>query len=337
MIKRTFSVVAALMLSVFAAPSQAADPIKISVSHTSSLESPWQKGALVMADTINKEAKGKFKVDVFGNGVLNQKNWRVMFEQTQAGSNGIAIESVTALASIVPELGGVNLPFLFQDVDHLNRFLQANPTILQKWTKKFEEKNLVVMAIAPRPFRQLINKTKLVKTPEDISGMKFRVPQNPMFVKIFEAMGAKPVPMSSGEIYSAIQLGTVVGEDNSTPVVYDFKTHEVAKFMTIWNYIGDASLVVINKTIWDKLTPDEQALFRKAGQEWVNVNVKEDTSYSVTARTNMEKAGVKFYDMDDAGKQAFAKRMTPVYADFEKLVGAADWKSYQDEIVKQKK
>lgn len=337
MIKRTFSVVAALMLSVFAAPSHAADLVKVSVSHTSSLESPWQKGAIVMADTINKEAKGKFKVDVFGNGVLNQKNWRVMFEQTQAGSNTIAIESVTALASIVPELGGINLPFMFQDFDHLDRFLQANPAVLQKWLKKFEEKNLVVMAIAPRPFRQLINKTKLVKAPEDISGMKFRVPQNPMFVKVFESMGAKPVPMSSGEIYSAIQLGTVVGEDNSTPVVYDFKTHEVAKYMTIWNYMADASLVVINKTVWDKLTPEEQTLFRKAGQEWVKVNIKEDTTYQVTARTNMEKAGVKFYDMNDAEKLPFAKMMGPVYADFEKVVGAGDWKAYQDDIVKQKK
>jgi TRAP-type C4-dicarboxylate transport system substrate-binding protein len=260
-----------------------------------------------------------------------------MFEQTQAGSNTIAIESVTALASIVPELGGVNLPFLFQDVDHLNRFMQANPPILQKWLKKFEEKNLVVLAIAPRPFRQLINSSRLVKTPADISGLKFRVPQNPMFVKVFESMGAKPVPMSSGEIYTAIQLGTVVGEDNSVPVVYDFKTHEVAKFMTIWNYMGDASLVVINKTVWDKMTPQDQALFKKAGQEWVKVNLKEDSSYTVVARTNMEKAGVKFYDMDDAGKQSFAKMMGPVYADFEKVVGAGDWKIYQDEIIKQKK
>ena len=337
MIKHTLQIAAAVIFTAFSILSQAVDPIRISVSHTSSLESPYQKGALAMADMINKESNGKFKVEVFGNGVLVQKNWRIMFEQTQAGSNGIAIESVTALASIVPELGGINLPFLFQDIDHLDRFLQANPPILQKWIKKFEEKNLVVMAIAPRPFRQLINKTKLVKTPEDISGMKFRVPQNPMFVRIFEAMGAKPVPLSSGEIYSAIQLGTVVGEDNSIPVVYDFKTYEVAKYMTIWNYIGDASLVVVNKGIWDKLTPDEQSLFRKAGQEWATVNIRDDASYSVLARNNMEKAGVKFYDMDDAGKQAFAKMMTPVYVDFEKLVGAADWKSYQEEVAKQRK
>ncbi len=336
MIKRTFHLAAALMVSLFVAPLHA-DPIKISVSHTSSLESPWQKGAIVMADMINKESAGKYDVKLYGNGVLNQKNWRIMFEQTQTGSNTIAIESITALASIVPELGGVNLPFLFQDFEHLTRFMQANPPILQKWLKKYEEKNLVVLAIAPRPFRQLINSTKLVKTPEDIAGMKFRVPQNPMFVKVFESMGAKPVPMSSGEIYTAIQLGTVVGEDNSVPVVYDFKTHEVAKFMTIWNYMGDASLVVINKTVWDKMTPQDQDLFKRAGQEWVKVNIKEDTSYSVTARTAMEKSGVKFYDMDDAGKQSFAKLMGPVYADFEKVVGAADWKNYQDEIIKTRK
>lgn len=349
--KKTFRMLATLLIIVVVAiaaigcsggkePAKDAPktaPIKVSVSHTSSLESPWQKGAIVMADMINKETKGKYNVELFGNGVLNQKNWKIMFEQTQAGSNTIAIESVTALASIVPELGGINLPFLYQDVDHLNRFLQANPPILQKWTKKFEEKNLVVLAIAPRPFRQLINKTKPVTSPADISGMKFRVPQNPMFVKVFESMGAKPVPLSSGEIYSAIQLGTVVGEDNSVPVVYDFKTHEVAKFMTIWNYMGDASLVVINKAVWDKLTPEEKDIFKKAGQEWVKVNMKEDATYSVTARTNMEKAGVKFYDMNDAGKQAFAKLMGPVYADFEKVVGPADWKAYQDEITKLKK
>jgi len=89
--------------------------------------------------------------------------------------------------------------------------------------------------------------------------------------------------------------------------------------------------------VWDKMTPQDQDLFKRAGQEWVKVNIKEDTSYSVTARTNMEKSGVKFYDMDDAGKQSFAKMMGPVYADFEKVVGASDWKTYQDEIVKTRK
>ena len=290
-----------------------------------------------MAAMINKESNGKFNVEVFGNGVLNQKNWKIMFEQTQAGSNTIAIESVTALGSIVNELSALNLPFMFDDVAHMSRFIDSNPPVLQKWLKKFEEKNLVVLAVAPRPFRQLINSKLLIKTPKDIEGLKFRVPQNPLFVKVFEAMGAKPVPMSSGEIYSAIQLGTVVGEDNSVPVVYDFKTHEVAKFMTIWNYMGDASLVVMNKTQWDKLTDTEKALFKKAAKLWTDINIKEDTEYTVIARQNMEKAGVKFYDMNADEKKAFADRMGPVYADFEKVTGAEDFKAFREALAKTRK
>lgn len=315
----------------------AAAAIKMPVSHTSSLESPWQKGAVQMAAMINKESNGKFNVEVFGNGVLNQKNWKIMFEQTQAGSNTIAIESVTALGSLVNELSALNLPFMFDDVDHMSRFIDSNPPVMQKWLKKFEEKNLVVLAVAPRPFRQLINSKHLIKTPDDIAGMKFRVPQNPLFVKVFEAMGAKPVPLPSGEIYSAIQLGTVFGEDNSVPVVYDFKTHEVAKFMTIWNYMGDASLVVMNKPAWDKLTDAEKALFKKAGKLWTEVNVKEDTEYAKKSREAMEKLGVKFYDMTAADKKPFADRMAPVYTDFEKVVGAEDFKAFREAIAKTRK
>ena len=291
---------------------------KISISHTSSLQSPWEKGSQVMAGIINKEGNGRFKAEVFGNGVLNQKNWKIMFEQTQAGSNVIAIESATALSAVVPEIFAINLPFMFQDEAHLDRFIESNPAILQKWLKKFEEKNLVVLTVAPKPFRQLINNKRLIKTPEDIKDLKFRVPPSPMFVKVFESLGAKPVPLPSSEIYSAIQLGTVVGEDNSTPIVYDYKTHEVAKYMTIWNYIGDASIVVINKDVWNKLSDDDKKLFKKAASEWKKINMTEDAAYSKLARANMEKANVKFHDMDQAGKQPFAKLMEPVYADFVK-------------------
>jgi tripartite ATP-independent transporter DctP family solute receptor len=309
-----------------------AEPIKIAVSHTCSVESPWEKGAKQFAEMINKESNGKFNVETFPNGVLCQKNWKVMLEMTQSGSSQIGIESLTALASEVPELGAVSIPFLFQDTEQLIKFLDANPPILQKWLKKFEEKNMVVLAITPRPFRQLINNKRLVKTPEDIKGLKFRVPENPSFVKIFECLGAKPVPLPSGEIYSAIQLGTVVGEDNSVPVVYDFKTHEVAKNMTIWNYIADASIMVMNKDVWDSLSDDEKALFKKAAKKWGTVNVEEDAAYSVVARENMEKAGVKFYDMSAAEKEPFKQLVQPVYDDFKKKLGDEDWKAFMEAV-----
>lgn len=300
----------------------------LSLSHTNTAESPWELASLALAKSINEHAANqRYEVKTFPNGQLIQKNWKVMIEMIQSGSTVFGIESITALASEVPELGSVQLPFLFKNDAHIQAFFASDDPLLQKWYEKFEEKNMVVLAIAPRKFRQLINNKHIIKTPDDIAGMKFRVPDNPFFVRVFELMGAKPVPLPSGEIYSAIQLGTVSGEDNSVSVVYDFKTHEVAKNMTIWNYMGDASLVVMNKTIWDQLSDDEKAAFKAAGQEWVKVYLAEEENYQQLARTKMTEAGVQFYDMPDAEKEPFKALMQPIYDETKAKIGEADYEA----------
>lgn len=307
---------------------QKASAVKIALSHNSSNESPWEVASKKFVDIVNKESNGKYAAQTYPNGVLVQKNWKIMFEMTQSGSNQIAIESITALSSLVPELAYVQIPFLFNDDAHITTFLNNNSPILQKWLKKFEEKNMVVLGVAPRKFRQLINNKRMVKTPEDISGLKFRVPDNPMFVEIFTLMGAKPVPLPSGEIYSAIQLGTVVGEDNSLPVIYDFKSHEVAKNMTIWNYIADGSLIVINKDVWTKMDDKDKEIFKKAAKEWIAVNIKEDNDYQIKARADMEKSGVKFYEMSAAEKEPFKKLVQPLYDKAKTKLGAEDYDAF---------
>jgi C4-dicarboxylate transporter DctM subunit len=123
-------------------------------------------------------------------------------------------------------------------------------------------------------------------------------------------------------------LGTVVGEDNSVPVVYDFKTHEVAKYMTIWNYMADASIVVMNKDMWDSMSDEDKALFKKAGKEWVNVNVEEDDAYQIKAREEMEKAGVEFYDMPAEGQAAFKELVQPLYEETKTARGEEDWNAF---------
>jgi len=317
------------------APAAAAPAVRVAVSHNSSLESPWQKASLSFADIVNKDTAGRFKVEVFGNGVLFQRNWKVLLEMTQSGSSQIGIESVTALAAIVPELSAMSLPFLFNDIDHVIRFLESGTPVWEKWvTDGFAKQNLVVLSISPRPFRQINNNKRLIKTPEDIKDLKFRVPATPFFVAVFEALGAKPVPLPSGEIYTSIQLGTVVGEDNSIPVQYDFKTHEVAKNFTIWNYIADASVMFMNKDMWDKLSDADKAIYKKAAKEWASVNVKEDTSYSVVAMDRMKAAGVNFYTMSEAEKGPFKKLVEPVYANMAKSVGESNFQAFMDAVKK---
>ena len=329
----------AMILAAFAVTATASCAGQlVQLSHTSSLESPWNKASLIFAQHINDKLDGKYKVDVFGNGVLCQRNWKVMFEMTQNNESQIGLESATTLGSLVPEIGAINLPFIFDDTDHVTRFVEAKCPAWEKWfNQKILDQDLVILASTPRPFRQLNNNKKLVKTPEDIKGMVFRVPSTPLFVKIFEAMDAKPVPLSSGEIYTAIQLGTVSGEDNSIPVQYDFKTHEVAKNFTIWNYIADLSTIFINRELWEEMPQSDKDVFLEAAQIWVEKNKEFDKVQIAEAMENMKKSGVQFYEMTAEDKEPFKKMMQPVYADFAKQVGQADFDQFMEYVDKTRK
>jgi tripartite ATP-independent transporter DctP family solute receptor len=309
-----------------------ASPKKVSISHTSSVESPWEVASLEFAKNVNARSGGRFDVQTYPNGQLCQKNPNIMVEMVQTGSTQIGIESMTTLGALNPDVSILNLPFFFEDVDHVDRFLKSKPAVWEKWMQQFEKNNLVIIGVSPRPMRQLNNNVRIIKTPDDIKGMKFRVPNNPLYVAIFEAFGAKPVPMSSGEIYSAIQLGTVNGEDNSVQLQYDFRTYEVAKNFTLINYIADTSMIFMNKDFFYSLSADDQALILKAGQEWADTNKAEDLTYYDKSYKIMADAGTQFYTMPQVDRDKFKALLGDFYKEYEAKYTPADWKAFQDAV-----
>ncbi|MCP4405100.1 MAG: TRAP transporter substrate-binding protein [bacterium] len=310
----------------FGNSSEAAKALKVAISHGSTLEHPIEKASVEFAKIVDGEAGDRFEVKSFPNGSLYQDNWEILLEMLQTGATQIGVESITAFGSVVNGVSAMQLPFMFQSDAHIKKFLETDSEIVQRWNAMFEEKNLVILGMAPRTFRQLINNKHLIKTPADIKGMKFRVPENPFFVRIFELFGAKPVPMPSSEIYSSIQLGTVVGEDNSISNVYDDKTHEVAKYMTLWYYIADGDMLVANKDFFYGLSEDDQALFRKAAKEWVRVRTLGGDDFEQHARKQMEEAGVQYHVMSAEEKVPFKELVSPMYDETKEQVGEENWK-----------
>ncbi|MGI6030586.1 MAG: TRAP transporter substrate-binding protein [Eubacteriales bacterium] len=305
---------------------------EFSLSHTSSAGSPWEKASLAFADYVNSNSE-TISVKTFPNGTLCQSNWSVMFEMIQSGSINMGIESVTSLSSIAPSIGTMQLPFLFDNKEHMVEFLNSDSPIMDKWYGEFNDVGMQVITSTPREFRQVANNVKIIKTPEDIKGMKLRCPDNPYFVAVFEALGAKPVPLPSGEIYSAIQLGTVNGEDNSLPVQYDFKTPEVAKYFTIWDYMADASLLVMNKSNYDGLSDDDKKVVEEAGQVWFDTNIAEDEAYTKMAREDMEtNMGVEIYEMTAEEKEPFKEMTAGLYDDKKAEVGEEDYNAFMAEV-----
>ncbi|MDR1932642.1 MAG: TRAP transporter substrate-binding protein [Spirochaetales bacterium] len=305
---------------------------KISLNQTSSAEHPWQKASVAWAEQVEKGTQGRYSVQVYPNATLAQGNYQVMMEMVQAGTIQVGVESLTVLAAYNQDVSILNEPFLFQNVEHTAKFLASDVPVWKKWMGQFAKNNLVILAGAPRPMRQLNNNVRMIKSPADMDGMKFRVPANQFYVSIFEALGAKPVPMPSSEIYSSIQLGTVNGEDNSVQTQYDFKTHEVAKFFTVINYIADASFLFMNKDFFDAATAEDQKVFTEAGKTFAATNVREDTAYYNVAMDAMKKTGVQFYEVPDADKKAFKDKLAGFYKDLQAKYSPEDWKAFHDAV-----
>ena len=310
----------------------ASGPTRISVSQTSSDQSPWQKGSLAFADHINSRSGGRFQADVFANASLSQGNYVIMMEQIQSGALQVGVESLTVLGAYNEKPGILQMPFAFADEAHVVRFLELNDPTWAGWMRDFENSQFVILGASPRPMRQFNNNQRMIRTVQDMQGLIFRVPVNPMFVAILEGLGARPVPAPSSEIYTGIQLGTFHGEDNSVQIQYDFRTFEVAKNFTVINYISDLSFIFMNRDFYYAQSEADRRLFLEAAAEFVRVNIQEDSAYYNVAMEAGRRLGVEFYVMPEANKQAFRDRLAPFYAQYQARYTPAEWNGFFDAV-----
>ncbi|HCS36141.1 MAG TPA: hypothetical protein DIW48_05510, partial [Sphaerochaeta sp.] len=192
-----------------------AQKVSMNIQHNLPQTETWQVGFEFIRAEMMKRYPEQIDSKIYPNGQLANNNWATIFEQTQENVIQMACESQVTLASLVPELFALSTPFMFEDMEHVLRFMAEKPSFVDDWFAKLETKNLKVISYWPRAPRQLLNSVRPIIVPKDIEGMRFRVPAMDLFVTTFQAMKANPVPLPSGEIYTAMQLGTVSGEDNA--------------------------------------------------------------------------------------------------------------------------
>lgn len=302
--------------------------IKLNIEHNLPTTQAWQDGFQYIVDELKKDYPN-LDATIYPNGQLAKGDWKTIFEQTQENVVQMTCESQVTLATLVPELFSLSTPFLFNDMDHLMRFMDTDPAFVQAWFNKLEDKNLKVLTYWPRGSRQLVNSKRPIVTPADIKGLKFRVPGMDLFITTFNAMGAKPVPMPSGEIYTAIQLGTVSGEDNSLQTVYNTKTYEQCGYMNDWNYMADGVLVVVNSEWYDSLSTEFRADLDRVAAESSNYMLSLVKEREASAKAAMIADGIEFTNFTPEMKKPWKAIMGPVYESVENLIGVEDWAALQ--------
>ena len=226
---------------------------------------------------VSERSGGNVTIDVFPNDTLAGGNATKGIEYVCAGSTDLAAYATSTLSAIDPKLNVATMPWTFTSYEEAEEVLDT--TGGEYYAQRLSEKKLTYLGAFHNGFRQLTNSKHAVTKPEDLKGLKIRIPGSKIYMKFWEAVGASPTAMSWSEVFTAIQQGTIDGQENGATITKSAKMYEVQDYMTIWNYAYDCDLIVCNTTVWENLDPKVQELLTECVEdscEWGNDKIKKE-------------------------------------------------------------
>jgi tripartite ATP-independent transporter DctP family solute receptor len=242
----------------------AVEPIVLKLGHVLPSSEIHAQAAEKFAAEVEKATDGKLKIEVFADGTLGKD--KDLLEGLKVGTADIWLGGAGVLSGASDTAKIFTVPFMFDDQAHFEKIY--NGEVGQEISDKIlEESQYKVLSYWTRGARWLTTKTE-VKTPDDLAGLKIRVPDSPVFVKSFETLGASPTPMEFAEVFTSLQQGVIDGQENPLSLIYNSKFNEVVDFLVKTEHVREPIAVVISGAAFDKLSPDlQEALIAAANGE----------------------------------------------------------------------
>ena len=247
--------VSALAATTSVAFAQQAREVK--VGYALAVNSHYGAGAQAWAEHVEKATGNAFKFKQFPSSALGGE--RELIEGLQLGTVEAILVSTGALSNFVPEIGVVDIPFLFRDTAHARKVLDGD--FGQDLLTKFKKRGLIALAWGEQGFRHLSNNKHPVNKPEDLKGLKIRTMENPVHILAFRTMGASPTPMAWPEVIGALQQGTIDGQENPLSVFVSAKLWQVQKNLTLTGHVYAPIALVVSPAFFGSLTDAQKTAF----------------------------------------------------------------------------
>lgn len=221
------------------------------------------KAAEHMNELLAEKSDGALELRIFAGGTLG--NSQAVITGTRGNTVDMFVTGSANLSGLTPEIGMLDIPFLFQDADHAYRTLDGD--VGRALLDQLEDVGLKGLAFWENGWRQITTKDRIVAQPEDLAGMKIRTTGAPVHIRAFELLGANPVPMPIGELYTALEMGTVTAQEHPLGVFMSAKFYEVQDNITLSRHAYSPLVVAMSKTKFDALTPELQQILMEAAAE----------------------------------------------------------------------
>jgi len=314
---RTKALVVALTLLAFTALNAEAQSVKVLRlgSHLAADHSVV-KTAEKLAQIVSAKSGGKIEIRVFPNATIGDQ--RALIEGMQFGSIDMAIADAGLISNFAPRWGICDLPYVWKNYKHVRKVLDGE--VGKSLQADLLSKGVRSLGWMDSGFRNVfINKE--AKSLKDFKGLKLRVPESPVFVKTFQAMGVNPTVIPWGEVYTSVQTKVVDGFEQPAEGAYTAKMYEVTKYLIMTQHLYTALSINISETVWKTLTDDQRKIIADSAVEASAYGRALAEELDTAALNNLVAKGMKRVEVNQAEFQA---AVVPVWKEYGEKYGATD-------------
>ncbi|MCZ2107530.1 MAG: DctP family TRAP transporter solute-binding subunit [Burkholderiales bacterium] len=285
---------------------------------------PWGQGGQLWADKVRERTNGRINIKLYPGTSLVQGDQTREFSAIRQGVIDMAVGSTINWSPQVKALNLFSLPFLFPDFAAVDAVTQGEPG--QEIFKILDKAGVQPLAWGENGYREISNSKHAITQPADLKGLKLRVVGSPLFMDTFTALGANPTQMSWADAQPAMASKAVDGQENPLSVFQAAKLQSVGqKHVTLWGYMNDPLIFVVNKDVWASWTPEDREIVRQAaidaGREEIAIARKGLVEAGKPLVKELEALGVTVTDLNAEQRKAFADATKAVYTKWKPQIG----------------
>ena len=319
-----FAAAASALAFAAAAPAQTYKP-EYKMSLVVGTAFPWGQGGQIWSDLVRERTQGRINIKLYPGVSLVQGDQTREFTAIRQGVIDMAIGSTINWSPQVKELNLFSMPFLMPDYAAVDALTQGE--VGKRMFGILDRAGVVPLAWGENGYREISNSKKPIKSPADMKGMKIRVVGSPLFLDTFTALGANPTQMSWADAQPALASGAVDGQENPMSIFTAAKLQNVGqKYVTMWGYVADPLVFVVNKEVWNSWTPADREIVRQAaidaGKQEIAIARKGLAEADQPLLKDISAIGVTITQLSPAQREAFVKVTRPVFDKWKNTVGA---------------
>ncbi|MFV0436405.1 MAG: TRAP transporter substrate-binding protein [Desulfopila sp.] len=276
----------------------------IKLAHVVNEKDGFQVAAVKFKELV--EQGSDYTIEIHPNAELGDE--RTLLEGMQFGTIDMGIITNGPVSNFSPQIAVLELPFLFASNAQAYKIMDG--PIGRELLDNLDQVGLKGLAYAERGFRNLTNSKREVNSPADLKGLKIRVMENPVYIDTFKALGANAVPMAWTEALTAMQQGTIDGQENPINVIYSFKLAETQKFMSFTRHTYAPALIMISPALYASFDESTQKLFTASAQQAAEYERNWNAEQEAEQLAAIKAMGMQVAEPDLA---PFKEAVAPVY------------------------